>query len=152
MGCQEAWRLRFSNTVTIGRSAHEVFGFVSELENVPRWNHAIVETRKTSDGPVGVGTEYRQIRSLPNRSEETLRVTELEPDRRLAVRGRLGPFAGTLVYEFEDLGGMTRLTNTAELEARGVMRVAAPLASRRVRDAVASNLRTLKDLLERGGA
>jgi uncharacterized protein YndB with AHSA1/START domain len=142
----------FTNTVTIDRPAHDVFRFVANLENVPKWNYAIVETRKTSDGPVGIGTTYRQIRSLPTRSEETLQVTELEPDRRFAVQGDLGPFVGTLTYEFEDVNGRTRLTNRADLEGRGLMKLAAPIASGRVREAVAANLGALKQLLEQGNA
>jgi carbon monoxide dehydrogenase subunit G len=143
--------MEFSNTITIERSRHDVFEFLSDLENIPKWNFAIVETRKTSDGPVRVGTTYRQVRSLPSRSEETLQVTELEPDRRFSVHGGLGPFEGTLSYEFEEIGGSTRLTNGADLEAQGIKRLAAPIVSGRVRDAVASNLETLKRLLEGKG-
>jgi carbon monoxide dehydrogenase subunit G len=140
--------MEFANTITVERSPHDVFEFVSDLENVPRWNYAIVETRMTSDGPVRVGTTYRQVRSLPSRSEETLQVTELEPDRRFAVQGGLGPFEGTLTYEFEEVSGNTRLTNKADLRARGIMKLAAPIVSGRVREAVAANLDTLKRLLE----
>jgi carbon monoxide dehydrogenase subunit G len=141
--------MRFSNMVVIERTPHDVFEFVSDLENVPKWNYAIVETRKTSDGPVGVGSTYRQVRSVPARSEESLRVTEFEPDRRFAVRGGLGPFEATLTYELEGVGGMTRLTNSAELEASGIMRLAAPVVTSRIRAAVAANLAALKQLLER---
>jgi carbon monoxide dehydrogenase subunit G len=140
--------MEFANTITVERSPHDVFEFVSDLENVPRWNYAIVETRKTSDGPVRVGTTYRQVRSLPSRSEETLQVTELEPDRRFAVQGGLGPFEGTLTYEFEEVSGNTRLTNKADLRTCGIMKLAAPIVSGRVREAVAANLDTLKRLLE----
>jgi uncharacterized protein YndB with AHSA1/START domain len=140
--------MRFENAVVIDRPAREVFAFLADLENVPRWNYAIESTSKTSDGPVRVGTTYRQVRTLPSRSEESLEVTELEPDRRLAVRGDLGPFAGTLTYVLEETDGRTRLVNTADLEARGVMRLAAPLAAGRVREAVAANLGELKRLLE----
>jgi uncharacterized protein YndB with AHSA1/START domain len=45
----------FENTVMIGRPIEEVFAFFSDFENVPKWNYAIVETRKVSEGPVGVG-------------------------------------------------------------------------------------------------
>jgi hypothetical protein len=34
------------------------FGFLSDFENVPKRNYAIVETRKVSEGPVGVETIY----------------------------------------------------------------------------------------------
>jgi carbon monoxide dehydrogenase subunit G len=143
--------MEFSNTITIERSPHDVFEFLSDLENVPKWNYAIVETRKTSDGPVRLGTIYWQVRTLPSRSEEILQVTELEPDRRLTVHGGLGPFEATLTYELEDVRGSTRLTNKADLEARGIKRLAAPIVSGRVREAVGANLETLKQLLEGKG-
>jgi hypothetical protein len=79
-------------------------------ENVPQWNYAIVETHETSEGPVGVGTTNRQVRSVPDRREESFEVIELEPDRRFAIHGGLGPFVGTLTYDFEDVGGATKLT------------------------------------------
>jgi carbon monoxide dehydrogenase subunit G len=143
--------MEFTNTITIERSRHDVFEFLCDLENVPKWNYAIVETRKTSDGPVRVGTTYRQVRSLPSRSEETLQVSELEPDRRFAVHGGLGPFEGTLSYELEKIGGSTRLTNGVDLDAHGIKRLAAPIVSGRIREAVGANLETLKQLLEGKG-
>lgn len=141
--------MRFENRVTIDRQPHEVFEFLAHFENLPRWNYAIVETQKTSDGPVAVGTTYRQRRSLPSPSEEIFEVTEFEPDRRLAIHGGLGPFEGTLSYELESVGSGTLLTNTADLEAHGVLRFAASLAGGRVRQAVAENLQKLKEILEK---
>ena len=143
--------MKFSNTVVIQRPRREVFEFVADLENVPKWNHAIEETWKTSDGPIGVGTTYLQVRTEPSRSEEALQVTEFESDRRFTVQGGLGPFEATLTYELEEVAGGTRLTNTAALEASGLVKLAAPLASGRIREAVAANLEVLKQLLERGG-
>jgi carbon monoxide dehydrogenase subunit G len=140
--------MRFTNTVTIHRQPREVFEFLADFENVPRWNYAIAETHKTSPGPVGVGTTYRQTRTLPSRAEETFQVTGFDPDRRLAIYGDLGPFKGTLVYELQEVEGETLLTNSADLEAQGLLKVAAPLASGRVSQAVAANLQKLKEMLE----
>ena len=140
--------MRFSNQITIGRPPHEVFEFVADPENIPKWNYAIEETKKTSGGPVGVGTTYRQVRTIPSRSEESLEVTELEPEQRFAIHGALGPFVGTLTYDFEDVDGSTRLTNTADLEASGLLKLAAPIAVGRIRGAVAQNLGVLKEILE----
>ena len=82
----------FKNTVTIDRPTEEVFAFLADFENVPRWNYAIDATRKATPGPVAVGTTYRQTRSIPSRSEEGFEVTAFEMDKRLAVRGQIGPF------------------------------------------------------------
>ena len=69
----------FENTVMIRRPIEDVFAFLSDFENVPKWNYAIVETRKVSEGAVGVGTIYHQVRSVPSRSEERFEVTAYNP-------------------------------------------------------------------------
>jgi len=138
----------FENTVVIGRPIEEVFGFLADFENIPRWNYAIVETHKISQGPVGVGTSYRQVRSVPSRSEERFEVTAYNPPRQLEVQGQLGPFPSRLSYALDAIPEGTRVTNTVELQLRGPGRLLGPLAVPRVRDAVAANLGKLKELLE----
>jgi hypothetical protein len=141
----------FENTVVIQRPVEDVFAFLADFENVPRWNYAIVETRKTSPGPVGVGTTYDQTRSVPRPSEEGFEVTAFEPDRLLEIAGELGPFRARMRYLLEPLGDATRLTNAVDLAASGALSLVAPLTAPRVKRAVASNLDTLKQLLETAG-
>ena len=138
----------FENTVTIRKPIEEVFGFLSDFENLPRWNYAIVETHKISEGPVGVGTIYQQVRSVPSRSEERFEVTAYNPPRQLEIRGLLGPFPSRLSYALDAVPEGTRVTNSVELELRGPGRLLERVAVPRVRDAVAANLRRLKELLE----
>jgi len=142
----------FTNTITIDRAPADVFAYLSQFENIPRWNYAIAETHKISEGPVGVGTRCRQIRTIPSRAEEYFEVTEFEPERALAIRGDIGPFSGDISYLFEHLQGATVLKNTCSLRARGSTGLVAPLLTRRVRSAVAANLGVLRQLLERAEA
>jgi len=139
----------FENTVMIRRPIEEVFGFLAQFENVPKWNYAIVETRKVSEGPVGVGTTYQQVRSVPSRSEERFEVTVYNPPRHLEIQGQLGPLPSRLSYALDALPEGTRVTNTVELELRGPGRLLGRVAVPRVRDAVAANVRKLKEVLER---
>jgi carbon monoxide dehydrogenase subunit G len=141
----------FENTVIIRRPVEDVFAFLADFENVPKWNYAIVETQKVSPGPVGVGTTYRQTRSVPRTSEERLEVTVFEPARRLEVQGQIGPFRAKIGYLLEPTGGGTRLTNAVDLGSSGLLTLVAPLATSRVKHAVAANLDTLKQFLEEGG-
>ena len=139
----------FENTVTIRRSPKDVFAFLANFENIPTWNYAISEIKKTSPGPVGVGTTYRQLRSIPSRSEEGFQVTVFEPTSRLEIHGDIGPFTATISYLLAPTNDGTRLTNVVDLElSSGPLRLAAPLAASRVQTAVAANLDTLKQLLE----
>ena len=117
----------FENTVTIRRSPKDVFAFLANFENIPTWNYAISETKKTSPGPVGVGTTYRQLRSIPSRSEEGFQVTVFEPTSRLEIHGDIGPFTATISYLLAPTNDGTRLTNAVDLElSSGPLRLAAP--------------------------
>jgi hypothetical protein len=138
----------FQNTVTIRRAIDDVFAFLADFENVPAWNYAIVETKKTSPG---LGTTYRQIRSIPDRSDERFEVTAFEPTSRLEVHGNIGHFITTISYLLTPTGDGTRLTNVVNLKpSSGVLRLLAPLAASRVKASVAANLDTLKQVLETG--
>ena len=139
----------FENTVMIRRPTAEVFAFLSDFENIPTWNYAIVETHKVSQGPVGVGTIYQQVRSVPSRSEERFEVTAYDPPRQLEIQGQLGPFPSRLAYALDAVPEGTRVTNSVEFELRGPGRLLGRVAVARVRDAVAANLHKLKEQLER---
>jgi len=143
-------RVEFTNTITIERPPNEVFGFLAQFENLPLWNYAISETRKIDGSAVGVGSRYLQTRTIPSPSQETFEVTAFEPDRRLAIRGDLGPFSSEVTYLLDPTGSGTTITNTMNLRSAGPLRLVAPLAASRVKHAVAANLDVLKQLLEQG--
>ena len=141
----------FQNTVTIARPADEVFAFLADLRNIPKWNYAIERTVQTSPGPAGVGATYRQTRTIPRRSEENLQITAFEPPSRLTIDGQLGPFQATTSYLLQPAAGGTRLTNDVELEPiSALLRPVGPLVVPRIKEAVARNLSALKKLLETG--
>jgi Polyketide cyclase / dehydrase and lipid transport len=141
----------FENTAIIRRPAEEVFAYLADFEKIPIWNYAIEETSKASAGPVGVGTRYRQTRSVPSRSAEEFEVTVFEPARRLAIHGQIGPFQATISYELEAVAGATRLVNNVELDPlKAVQRIAAPVATPRIKAAVSRNLAKLRQVLEAG--
>ena len=143
----------FENTVTIQRPAEEVFAFLAHFENIPMWNYAIEETSKASAGPVGVGTRYRQTRSVPSRSTEGFAVTVYEPTRRLAIQGQIGPFQAVISYELNAAAGATTLVNRVELDpSPAMLKLIAPLATPRVKTAVAQNLSKLRQVLEENQA
>jgi uncharacterized protein YndB with AHSA1/START domain len=145
---KECTMVRFSNDVLINRPAGAVFAYLADLENLPRWNYAIRQTRRIGTGAVGAGTVYRQVRSLPQPMEESVEIAEYEPDRRLVVRGGLGVFGGSLTYLLEPVGDATRLVNEVELTASGPRGALAGLARHSIRHAVAQNLDVLKNILE----
>lgn len=140
--------MQFENAVTIRRSLSDVFAFLADFENVPTWNHAIAETHKVSEGPVGVGTQFQQVRTIPTRTSETFEVTVFDPKKELAIQGTLGPFDASLRYRLEPTPEGTRIFNRVDLQGRGAAKLITGFAAGRVKSAVEANLETLKQLLE----
>jgi carbon monoxide dehydrogenase subunit G len=141
--------MRFTNAITIERGQGAVFAYLADLENLPAWNYAIQKTRKVTAGPVGVGTRYHQVRTVPVYREETLEVVQFEQGRTLTIRGTLNTFAAKLNYSLQPDGDATLLTNTVDLSTGGPLSLVAPLATRQIKAAVAANLDALKQILER---
>jgi uncharacterized membrane protein len=137
--------LEFENTIRIERPVDEVSAFLSDFENIPKWNYYVLEVRQLSENPIGVGTAYYQIRKT---DEQDCQIIEFEPNHTVAVKTL--PHSSpsferkfTLVEE----GDTTRLRDEWKLDT-GRPAVLERLAHGRVKSAVAENLAKLKELLE----
>ncbi|TDW23878.1 SRPBCC family protein [Kribbella kalugense] len=140
--------MKFTNTITIERPPATVFAYLANLENLPQWNYALSETQQVTPGPPGVGTRYRQIRTIPVHTEESLEIIELAPNRKLTVQGTLSSLPAILTYTLDATDGTTALTNTVDIRPPRPLNLLAPIALSRVKSAVAANLAVLKQLLE----
>jgi uncharacterized protein YndB with AHSA1/START domain len=49
---------RFEGTTVIDRPIEEVFAFLADGENDPKFSPRVLDIAKTTDGPPGVGTIY----------------------------------------------------------------------------------------------
>ncbi len=58
--------IAFETDVRIGRRIEEVFAYVSDPLNFPRWNSAVQAVRTTSAGQSGVASTYSMERELPS--------------------------------------------------------------------------------------
>ena len=140
--------IRLTKAVEIERPVDEVFAFVANLENIPRWNGDVVKTKKMSAGPIEAGTTFRQYRDGLSGAGEAVAITAHSPHERLEVRARLADSPAQLTYEFDEVDGGTRLINEIEVDPKGAMRLITPVVESRVGHSVAENLAELKRVLE----
>jgi uncharacterized membrane protein len=135
-------------SVAIARSSDDVFAFVADQTNAARWQSGILEVRRLTDGPPGVGTRHAFTRTLMGRRlTGENEYVEFVPGRRVAFRTTSGP---GLLASYDVAPGSTgaHLTATIELDVSGIMTVAAPLLARSLSRDVEANLARLKDILE----
>lgn len=143
--------ITFETSVSIDRPPEDVFRYVADGHNAPRWNSAVRDVKKITDGEVAVGAEYKMVRDLPTgRVENTYRVVEYEPPRVYAIRTLTGPTPFLYRYHFEPTQAGTRLRLLGQAELGWIAGLLGPLASGAVRRGVDANLQTLKRQLEVG--
>jgi uncharacterized membrane protein len=139
--------IEFENRIEINRPIEEVFRFLVDLENLPKWNYFVTRVQKTTPGPPAVGANYHQERKT---DIQELRIGELENDRLLIVE-TVPPSKPELrrSMTFEEINGKTLLIDRWSLKS-AYPRLLQSLARRKVKSAVYDNLLKLKELLEKG--
>jgi uncharacterized protein YndB with AHSA1/START domain len=136
-------------STVINRPVEEVFAVVMNPENTPKWNSGSIEGNKTSEGPIGVGTTYRSVRTfLGQRIEGETELTEYEPNRSYATKSKSGPVPVESRVTFERVEGGTRVTVTLAGEPGGFFKLAEPLLVKLAKRQFEAALANLKDLME----
>ena len=137
------------NQITIARAAEEVFAFVSDPRNDPKWHTDVLEAHRADDGPVGVGTTYAtRFKPFMGQSEGTVTVREYTPPQRIVFDGQVGTMAPTITLTIEPDEAGTRFTRHVEIQTHGLLRILAPLMTPMARREASRFLANLKRELE----
>ena len=119
---------RVEGQVIIHRPVDEVFDFVADERNEPRYNPQMRRVEQTSAGPIGVGTTFRaESMSRGRPVEMTITFTHYERPRRLTSSTHLSTMdiRGTLT--FDPVADGTRMRWSWELEPRGILKLMTPV-------------------------
>jgi uncharacterized protein YndB with AHSA1/START domain len=151
---EEGEMRRLEESVVIERPIEEVFLVAGDPENDPRWAPTVTEVRKTSDGPLGLGTTYEHvIRLLGRRIEISFEVTDYEPNRALEIGRFSGPFRGAVGRRtLEPVERGTRVTFAAQGTSGLFFNLLEPLVVAAIRRQFTRSVVRLKHVLEAGTA
>ena len=134
----------------IDRPVGEVFAFVADQTNAPRWQTDLHEVRRLTEGPVGVGSEHEFVRVFAGREIASRnRFVEFEPGRHVAFEIPSGWITGRASYLTEaSPSGGTILVSRMQFRIRGPATLLEPILARLLaRDSRRDEAR-LKHLLE----
>ena len=112
----------FRATVVIDKPIDEVFAFLADGENDPKFSPRVLEIRKTTDGPPGVGTVYEStVKDAGFKTKRRFELTELDAPTRIrwAERSKNLVTAEGGYDLAEESEGRTQLTVFNELEGHG---------------------------------
>jgi hypothetical protein len=139
--------------ILIDKAPAEVFHFlcikdIHEQES----SSPVLLLEKTTDGPVGVGTRYREVVQMAPfiESEIMSEITRYEQDSVLEETWVGGGMKGVLTYFFNPVGQGTELIQHVEIKTHWTMRLFDPVISKMYAKAVQYRLNCIKTVLETG--
>jgi hypothetical protein len=135
--------------VEIARSAGDVFAYLSDFENNPRWQRGMVSCRWTSPQPHGVGATYDQVAHFLGRDVvSSFVVLEQDDGHRVKISSTSGPFPITETRTVTPDGdGRCVVDALVEGDAGGFFRIAGPLVRLMVARSVRADYRRLREHL-----
>jgi len=138
--------------VVINRPVKEVFAFVSNVENDPKWSLGTLENKFTSKGPIGKGSTFKEVTMFLGRKIESIgEYVEYVPNKKIVCRVASGPMPAEGKFYFEATNGGTKITMTMEIEIGKFFKLAEPLLVRMFKRQLEAEHANLKDLLESQG-
>jgi uncharacterized membrane protein len=139
--------------VVIARDPGDVFAFVADLPQTPRWRTHLDEVSWLDDAPTAPGRRFRVRTTFAGTRDLELacEVTVWDPPRRFAYRVVDGPLTADNEYLVEPAEPGTRFVMTGAAGRAGrVARLFQPVLSRMYSRATSAEVERLRDLLENG--
>jgi carbon monoxide dehydrogenase subunit G len=137
--------VKYEHELEIARAPDDVYAFLADPVNLPKWQHEVLEVRRESD------TQFTEVRTFVGRRiESTLEVTAAEPGREFALRSSAGPVHFAVRHLLEPAAeGRTRLRVIGESEGAGsLFKLGGRLLRRAVERRAREDFQRLKELLE----
>lgn len=145
--------IREEESIVIRRPIEEVFAFVADQTKAPQWQSGLLEVRRTTNGPLGIGTKHTAVRKfMGRRLEATNEYVVFEPNKEVTFKGTAGSSDFQHSYLTESTKEGTKLTSRMVMQSKGLLGLAEPLIASSLKREFVANLGDLKDLLESGVA
>jgi len=141
--------VRIEGEIVIKRPLEEVFDFVADERNEPRYNPRMRRAEQISDGPIGVGTRFRaEIASMGRLVEMVIEFTGYARPWRLASSTHMSSMDVQGALMFDSVPEGTRMRWSWDVQPGGILKLLSPLVAGVGRRQERSIWTSLKHLLE----
>lgn len=133
----------------IARPPKEVFDFITDSNNAPRVVSSVHSMVKLTEGPVRVGTRYRETRSVNGKEHHAeLEVVAFEPNQTYAMKNVTEGIETVYRYRFQTESNGTRVNLDCEVRADGLKKLMLPMVVSILKKEDGDHLQRLKKAIE----
>ena len=109
---------RVQRTAQIAAQPAEIYAFLADPANLPRWQAGIVSAERITPPPTGVGSKARvALELMGQRIAAEITVREADPGRRLALATSVSGMGIVATLELAAHDGGTQVTLASEVRA-----------------------------------
>jgi carbon monoxide dehydrogenase subunit G len=143
--------IRTEGSQSIARPAVQVFAFIADVRNDPRWHTDVLEAKLIGGTTVDKGSTF-EIKTKPvmGVSGGTVTVAEYDPPSGIVFDVRMGRLEPTTTFTVVPDGQGCRVTRRIDMEPVGLMQLMAPFMGGMMHKRNAGFLANLKRVLENG--
>ena len=136
----------------IDRPPEEVFEYVTSLDNAPTWLPAVTRVEVITDGPVSVGTRFRETRVARGREGQAeMEVTAYDPPHRYSTVFADGDYEANYHYSFKAEDSGTQVELECVVGGRGLKKLMVPIVAWAMKRQDENQLKSLKAAMEGDG-
>jgi uncharacterized membrane protein len=140
---------RIEGSIEIKRPVVQVFAYVTDMGNLPKWVREMQEIQHTSPGPMGLGTTLKGVyKVMGQRMAWTSKIKEYELNKKWGESISSGSMLSEELLTFDPIEGGTRFTIVYDMQVGGFLKLLAPLMVSTMRKQTTANLARLKGILE----
>ena len=135
----------YTVTATINRPVWEVWAFITDFRNAPKWMTGVEELVIPRGSEIKAGLRCRFKAGGASREAE---ITLCEPGKTIALTVSQGRTAVTYTYTLREKGNSTAIALEAVYKVRGLWRMAYPFLISRMRKSDGDPVAQLKRAME----
>jgi hypothetical protein len=140
---------RIEESVQINCPVEKAFAYTTDAGSWSKWNTAIPEAEKTSQGPVGIGSTFRGTVHLMGRSMAwTAKATEYEANKKFGKNIDSGSVLIEQHNTYTPTKDGVKYTIVYDMKFTGFLRLLSPMIVSSMRKELKMSLINVKQILE----
>ncbi|MBD1380509.1 DUF3284 domain-containing protein [Metabacillus arenae] len=142
----------FADSVFIKAPVDKVFSFAIKPENSVQIMENVIKTEKLTEGPIQVGTKFKETREIRGRkAEAVIECTKFIQNEVYSVKSEAKGLEVTYHYRFKEVDQGTQVDFDCQIKTSGIiMKLTKPLFTKILKKEDGEHLQKMKSMIERG--
>lgn len=137
--------IAFEDSIEVAQVQQKVFEFISDLNNIPKFQSEVVQSRVITPGPIDVGTRFEELVKLgPWRVPTQCVVTEYDRKGTVGFQASSKPvnYEARFTVDSASAGSVVTIRGSAQL--KGLWRLLKPMLAGDIRKSLRHELSAIK--------